>query len=295
LLPEQPELTEFGYVGDIAITRPEEAPDVVIVRAAISVPCGTEDDVYIYDYSGFGRRTVLESPGNFMNASNVSISRTDSAGNRLILINRLGVQCESTYYGMNIELFHWSVASNQASRVLATQHGFWLSPDEPPVRLTPNELLLELTGNRIDTERRTHVLRYRVAPASAERIDPVALQPHDFVDEWLTRPWNEMESRSVGRDLKKWHEFLHGEYIHGQFAFSQSCSEETDQWLIGLTVDTLQGKEIPEPLSLFFTVHALPEHSYRMAGISFVRSEGCPGNAPVNEEMPSLFSVTSKK
>src|SRR5205807_6030565 len=60
------------------------------------------------------------------------------------------------------------------------------SPTGPPAA---GRLLMELRDRRIDVgvHSRAHVLHYDLRGAP-ERINPVALQPQDFVDEWLTRP-----------------------------------------------------------------------------------------------------------
>ena len=58
--PAQPDDSPFGYVEDVTVTRPPEAPGVVIVQSGVSVHCGSEDDVYVYDYADNRRRTVLE-------------------------------------------------------------------------------------------------------------------------------------------------------------------------------------------------------------------------------------------
>ena len=63
-----------------------------------------------------------------------------------------------------------------------------------------------------------------------------------------------MQSRSAssGREaLQKWHD-LAG---RGEFTLVQSCSNEPDHWHIGLNLDYLAGKELPEPLRLYFLVH----------------------------------------
>jgi hypothetical protein len=80
--------------------------------------------------------------------------------------------------------------------MFASIHGYVLDEDLE-MKLTPQDLLVELRAQAIfPGNRRTYVLHYSMGPESAERIDPVALQPQDFVHEWLLRPWEELQSRS---------------------------------------------------------------------------------------------------
>jgi len=54
------------------------------------------------------------------------------------------------------------------------------------VKLTPDDFLLELSAEAVEGGfRRNYVLHYRIGDTGANRIDPVALQPQDFVHEWL--------------------------------------------------------------------------------------------------------------
>ena len=51
-----------------------------------------------------------------------------------------------------------------------------------------------------------------------------SLQPQDFVHEWLTRLWEQMQSRSGASDtLVKWHNSLHADSISGDYEFVQTC------------------------------------------------------------------------
>ena len=135
-----------------------------------------------------------------------------------------------------------------AAPMLGGEQGIWFGSDHPyQLRLEPGELLMELRDRSIDggIHNRAHVLHFKATGSTAERIDPVALQPQDFVDEWLTRPWPEMESRSAasgGDKLKKWHEFLAGDFVAGEFQLVQRCREQTGQWQVGIDLDWIKGK-----------------------------------------------------
>jgi hypothetical protein len=64
------------------------------------------------------------------------------------------------------------------------------------------------------------------------KIDPVALQTQDFVDEWLTRPWAETESRSAVSGLDKTEKVARvsgGDFVAGELRFVQQCREQGDQ------------------------------------------------------------------
>ena len=47
---------------------------------------------------------------------------------------------------------------------------------------------------------RQDVRHYRIDGPNAKRIDPLALRPRDFVDEWLTHEWKEAAFWSTVRE-----------------------------------------------------------------------------------------------
>jgi hypothetical protein len=130
-------------------------------------------------------------------------------------------------------------------------------------------------------------MHYNIGSDCVQRIDPVALQPQDFVHEWMTRPWGEMQSRSSD-GLEKWHKFLHGD--GGEYEFVQPCAERSGVTQIGAAFGAIGELETPEPLSVYFLVEDHGGYSYKMSEISFDRQEGCPGEtAATYDNLPSLF------
>jgi hypothetical protein len=302
LAPESTEV-QYGYVSRLEVSRPAEFPEGITITIGISVPCGVYDSVYVYDYRGGAPRRVLESRGTREHDENISdiyFSRQDAIGSRLILTLRYAVQCGSSWNGLSYDLFRFSADSNIAVPVFSGEHGIWFVGDEPyHVRLKPDELLIELRDRSIDSSihNRTHVLRYSIGSLGVQRVDPVALQPQDFVDEWLSRPWPEMASRSSGTErekLKEWHEFLSGDIVAGDIDFVQSCSERPDDWQVSVSLRRVAGKRLPEPFTLYFLVHRLEKYRFEMAEISFDEQDGCPGESPPSTDRPSLFEKNSQ-
>lgn len=295
---------EPGTVTRMEFSRPPEDSDKLTVTVGVDVPCGNDDAVYIYDYSQGEPRRILESHGtrdHDESMSDVRFSKRDAIGSQLILTLRYGVQCGSSWNMLSYDLFRLSATASAAVPILNAEQRIWFGANSPyQLRLEPEELLMEVRDSSIDggIHNRAHVLHFKAPGLTIERVDPVALQPQDFVDEWLTRPWSEMESRSADtrRDkLKKWHEFLAGGFVAGEFQFVQQCREQADQWQVGIDLRWIKGKELPEDLSLYFLVQQSDQYRFKMAGISFDRQEGCPGDSQPNLESPTLFPSQEKK
>jgi hypothetical protein len=265
---------------------------VVVIESGVSVPCGSDVSVYLYRFAADGRERVLGAHGDrkwgseFMEAL---FSAADSAGSRMLYLSWLGVQCGSVWNGLDYRVLRLSRTADHPVAVLSGTHTFVIDEDVN-VKIAPDELLLELTAGAMEAGfRRTYVLHYRVGADATERMDPVALQPQDFVHEWLQRPWSEMQSRSV-TSVAEWHKRLHADYVSGEYEFAQPCAKRPGVTQIGVEIGSIGDRKFPKPLCVYFLVEDKGHYHFRMSDVSFVRQPGCPGQAYAGyDNQPSLF------
>ena len=292
--------SNFGLVAYVKALRPPEDSNELTVTVGIGQPCGSDNAVYVYDYSQGSPRRVLTSRGTREHDESVAavhFSKRDATGRQLILTLRYAVQCGSSWNVLAYDLFRVPPNANEAVPILSAEHGIWFGAEHSyQVRLEPNDLLMEIRDRSIDPviHSRAHILHYKVGDEAVTRIDPVALQPQDFVDEWLIEHWELMEPRSAAAEddkLKLWHEFLSGDFVAGEFSLVQACSNEPGQWQVGVDMSFIRGKQLPEPLPVYFLVQQLGQYKFVMTGVSFNPDDDCPGESPPNENSPSLFPV----
>jgi hypothetical protein len=174
--------------------------------------------------------------------------------------------------------------------LFSSTHTF-VGDDGVHVKLTSEELQLEIVAEALEGgSRRTHEMRYKIKSEGVERIDPVALQPQDFVHEWMIRPWEEMQSRS-SEGVVKWHKFLHADLVFGEYDTVQPCIYRPGFTEVGVELRSLGDREIPEPLVVNFLIQDKGNYSYEMSEIIFYPQDDCPGESPPVDytELPSLF------
>jgi hypothetical protein len=280
---------EYGWVGRLEVTR--RSPSMLVVVAGIHFGCGNDDAVYVFEYpSSASRRLALQSLGDPEYDEwvfDMRWSTRHSSGAQSFLIVRRPIQCQSNWRTHGFYAFHTRGPNMPWTRVLGDHH--WIFGDHLGVKITPDELTLEFHIACIDTGIlvRPRVLHMTLSqPGVQRRLDPLALQPRDFVDEWLDRPWTELASRTESPvALHKWHKRLSAsEGLNGEFALVQQCSARPGLWQIGLTLDRHPG------VTHYFLVRDLGEHRYRMVDISTTRQPGCPGEGiPRETETPTLF------
>jgi hypothetical protein len=89
----------LGYVSRLELSRPAEYPGALVVRAGVSVECGTDDSVYVYHFSDT-RRRLLDAQGTQKWAISVvktQFSPTDASGSRIFYAAWDGVACASVW------------------------------------------------------------------------------------------------------------------------------------------------------------------------------------------------------
>ncbi len=242
------------------------------MTTGVTVPCGVDNSVYVYRFAAKSRVRILEGDGagkygNYLD--DVQFSKPDASGNRLLFASWSGVQCASVWNGLDYRLYRIGPSADEAKPIFSGYHSFTIDADGG-IKLTPDELLLELTAEGLEAGfRRAYVLHYRIDAKGVTRIDPVALQPQDFVQEWINQPWSEMESRSAP-SLVKWHARFHSdtELFFGDFDFSQPCGKRP-----GYTQVAVES----EPRTVYFLVKDRGGFRYEMGDISYDRQSGCPG------------------
>lgn len=284
---DPPELDDPGFDEvTLELKAMPELPDALFVIAGVKVPCGEDQAVYAYHFDGNGRTRVIDdhpkSDWGFA-SSNLELSDPDSRGRRLLLIHRISTQCGSSWMGMTYAVYRIS-ATQAPESLLSSEHSFWL--DEELFVLKPDQLIIELLDTGVATERRTNILRYSFADG-VRRIEPLAFQPKDFAEEWLTRSWSEMQSRSAP-DTKKWHDELHASFVLGEYTDVVLCASKPDRWSIGFEIRYLGEKELKEPLAAYLLVRDLGNYSFEMEEVSDSQFEGCPGKGFPSDKRPWL-------
>jgi hypothetical protein len=254
----------FGYAS-VNVQRFAELPDMAFVTASATIPCGAEDSVYGYKFDDSGWRRVIDVHDQGMGDAKLQLSDPDSSGQRLLLVDWYSQQCVSTWRGTRYNVFRLDWDNGVARPAFEDHTGFWMGDDEWPLFvLSPTTMTVEFSDSSVDASihHRTKIQRYVFTPAT-QRVDPVALQPQDFAEEWLTRPWSEMESRSapVTRSL---HESFGGRDTGGDYVEMTQCSPEQPVWLAGFDIDFIGDKQLSKPRRVYLQIRDLGNYRYRM-------------------------------
>jgi len=151
-------------------------------------------------------------------------------------------------------------------------------------------VLIEFTQSSIDdgVHNREGIRHFLIEGDQVRRVDPVALSPRDFVDEWLTRGWDESAVWSESPTLRHWHAKLHADFVSGEFGDRTMHCQSHDLWQVTVEPWNAQKNFEPEPKA-YFLVRWRPPYHFTMVNISEKAWPRCARQDPEADEWRTLF------
>jgi hypothetical protein len=169
------------------------------VTTTIDIGCGTDAMLQLFAIQGNAPREVLrwrsppylEISGAF-DTFQYQISALDKSGHWFMVTTHVKPWCSSTWSMMDYDVLRPPDVGTQPLVLFQGSDSFWWGgSDAGRFDVSVDRFDLRFTGNSIDPEvlSRMTVRDFRVTEDSVRRINPVAVSPRDFIDEWLVSPW----------------------------------------------------------------------------------------------------------
>ena len=169
---------------------------------------------------------------------------------------------------------------------------------DPPIKgsVAQNEILVEFRVRSIDAlvHNRAAVRHYKFEGDRLKRVDPLALSPRDFVDEWLNTDWREAAfwSESANRrSTRGSHSKLHKDFVSGEFTYpTMHCPSTPDVWQVGVDFNDPPTPIGAEPKRTYFLVRWRPPYQFTMMQVSDSPSAACAEeDRKADDETRTLF------
>lgn len=275
----------LGYLGDLKLQR---SGVFLIAQTAVGIQCGFDESAYVYGWSGERWRRVWQTEQDTytekayrpQTIQSVLISPYNKANDYLLLTLGFMPWCSSAWRDVYYRVFRLG-PDPMAPPLIDGDEGAYIAAD-PPIRgsVTTNDVLVQFSLGSIDTDAlvRTAVRHYKIEHDEVKRVDPLALRPRDFVDEWLTHPWKESvfwsesaNRRSMLDSYKK----LHKDHVYGNFIYPTMHCAEPDLWQVGVDFSDPPTPIGEPPKGTYFLVRWQPPYHFRMVQISDHASPEC--------------------
>ena len=280
-----------GYLKEIEIKH----ANAVIVTAGLSIQnCGFDESAYAYEFSSDRWQGVWENEQNDYAGKKylpqqlmgvyVSPPNYDSGADpseRLVLTLGWHDWCTSSWQDVYYRV--WRIKSSLTQPKLLINESEWsFLAREPPIKGSVgfNDVLVEYTVPGRDHSRE-EIRHYRIGPEDkVTRVDPLALSPFDFVEEWRIRPWAASlawTESSVREKLVPVHKRLGSELLLRPYMATTHCTDRPDLWQVSADAST------------YFLVRWKPPYRFTMVDVSDHRWKACDELDPHADEFRTLF------
>lgn len=292
----------FGFLQEVDVRA---WPTRIVLAVRLSVVCGSDTSVYVFERSSDRwRRTLdLESNGyKDVSGARGSASWTivDAADGWYLVSSDVNPWCTS-----NWQRIRWVALrpgpSPERPRVLYKDDAtIYLGVDEP-YRLTTNRDTFTIVwwgadDLDVDILVRAHTATFAIARDVVRRLQPVAFRADDFVDEWALTPWREAARWTRTADRKSarhWHTLLgrsgrRRTYLT-LFEFVQPCPDAA-LTQVGVSFEPYEdanGLPADVPDDLFFMV-AQRASAFELVDVSTTPFSNCPGRTPPSAQPREL-------
>jgi hypothetical protein len=191
----------YGDALQIDVTRPDASLDLIAVQTSFSVGCGNDTMLLIYEWKHDAWQRALrwqsgdykEVSGAFGDFFNFVVLRRKESGQWLVAVAHGMPWCTSRWSGYDLDLIQPS-GTGESQHVLVHRNSTYVRFDvDPTMKLELGGFELRLQTGQLDLEYMTRlgIYRYRVIGDSLQRVQPIALNGKDFVDEWLQSDWSD--------------------------------------------------------------------------------------------------------
>lgn len=285
-----------GSLGELRLEW--QPPDNrLVLRTRVGIDCGYDESVYVYargDGDQWHRLFESEAGGRPYEPQIIAAVHVVTAvptSDQLILTLGSLPRCSSIWQPARYRL--WRVTRAGAPKLLLDGSEIaYLGHLGSAIlgSVGPHDMLIEFRTASLDDDtvhNRAAVRHFAIDGDTLSRIDPIALGPRDFVEEWVAASRDDAESwteRPERAAASRRHDELHGAAAHGTFIGTTHCSRTGDVWQVGVR---FAGDSQPT----YFLVRWEPPYRFRLVGLVKRPRSDCPTPDPEADAPRTLFPV----
>lgn len=281
--------SSMGFLDDIQVNRERE---FLVITTAVGIWCGFDYSAYVYRWSGNRWQRVWSNEQNTYTEKKylpqlihaVRMSDPDRDGNRLLMTLGSKPGCASAFLDVYYRVWRMN-ARNEVQKLLVDGTELGNLDSDPPIdgRIGPGDALIGFTLGGTGYGYSHKALRhFEVRNGRARQVDPIAVTPRDFVEEWLNSKWAVSEPRSESPSLRQWHTRLYRDDGMGDFPDpTMRCAASPELWQVATHLN-----EVP---TIYYLVRWRQPFSFTMVGISNSPYTDCTVADPQGDWHPELF------
>jgi hypothetical protein len=294
-LKKPPQLDQiYGGRITVKVTAPPKSPNLLLVEFRFDIECSFDSLLLVYETrEGHRRQSLRWQSGNYDDVSGAfgdffqyQVLPQGNSTDWLLVVGHGNPWCSSNMSGYHIDvlrpdgnvrphaLFHKDITYNRSY--------------DPSMRCTADgfELRLEVYTPDTNIIFRPGVYRFHVTPTEFVRVQPIALNGRDFVDEWLKSPWSDAQAwiaPSASAVLKPIHEKINTledpntkdppSFTYGPV---RTCTDSKAHFQVGLDEEWFENQQTRPDKPTYFEIQT-GINSFTMLSASAQPDPHCTG------------------
>jgi len=242
------EANNYGYQLKFEVRKGPTGSRLIGITATFQIECGMDSVLALFAPENNSWRRVLQwtskpyktVAGAFW-AFDYGVSPPDESGQWYVVTKSIAPWCSSTWSTILYSVLR-PVPDSVKPKVSFAGSDFmwWGSDDEGRLVVEVNKFDLRFHAASIDggVHNRVWIRDFSVSGDTVRRIQPVAVSPRDFVDEWIVSPWKDASkwsARTESEGLREKHE--HTRKSVGEYNSVRKCSDRPDHYQVALQGD----------------------------------------------------------
>jgi hypothetical protein len=228
---------------EVAFEPVEAHPELIAVRTTIDVPCGGDNSLYLFRRDGDAWRLIFaresgayRSFAGALDMFDYAVSPSDANGRFFVVTANVVPSCNGLWHLLRYDVRRVKEDDPYGARVLfSASHSIHLD-DAYELEAGEEDFSIRWRAEQsldLGLHARDYVRHYAVCADRVERIEPFALTPEAFVDEWAEMPWEEA-SRFGG--LRSAHEVLNRRRFVWS-SFDAVTRDDDGAWIVPLQLE----------------------------------------------------------
>ena len=275
----------FGRNPDVDVQRDGTSRSLLFVRAGFDIACGDDNLLTAYAWENGGWRRVLrwqaDDYKDIGDAYGGGFWFGALPGGQVAIVHGTP-WCSSRWSRFGADVVAPANGAAAQRTLFHTAHGYVLDDDAIRFKVRPDGFELRMTvGSRdSDVMTRPGIFRYRVDGDTVQRVQPVAVNGRDFVDEWLgvddalARAWSEPASAAAALQARQ--AFITESKAPGTgFAYGpvRGCSDSKDRFQVELELTGKDGNTVARRYALI----RQERNGFTMLGLRKAAEPACHG------------------
>lgn len=201
----------YGYDLKISVDRPNNSPNLMIVRVGFGIPCGDDNVLLVYRFRGNSwhldlvwkskpYNTIADAFSSYIDYLILPANKHEAAK---LLVLHSSADCTTNWRPLIFDVIKLADDNSQQRVLMHQQLITYRGRGLVNINKLENGFELQASVAMLDPDlgARRSFYRYRIDNDNIIREQPLGKTPRDFVDEWLTLRKEDLQKFSSGERI----------------------------------------------------------------------------------------------